>query len=106
LHPNHHGDLLQRATETMIGAHDELGVVSAEMADLLSGRRAGTWGTEQARRYADLRRREQRAHRRYLAAQRWHDAVRRRLLELETYGSPSTRSHDESAVSAPGPPLH
>jgi hypothetical protein len=80
--PTRHSDLLSRSTDEMIDALGDLRAVSEEMVGLLTSRRAGMWGAGEARRYSELRRREQGAHRRYVAAQRWHDAVRRRLLEL------------------------
>jgi hypothetical protein len=56
LSPGHHGELLRRSTEQMVGALRELRAVSDEMVV-------------------------------YLAAQRWHDAVRRRVIELRDHSS-------------------
>jgi hypothetical protein len=81
IRPEHRDDLLSRSTEAMIGALGELCLVTEEMMGLLRSRRAGVWSPDDARRYNDLRRREQLAHRRYVAGQRWHDAVRRRVLD-------------------------
>ncbi|HEV7862037.1 MAG TPA: hypothetical protein VGR20_05025 [Acidimicrobiia bacterium] len=79
--PDHHPDLLARSNDAMIAALGELCLVSEAMVALLRSRRAEIWAPGEARRYAELRGRELRAHRRYLASQRWHDAVRRRVLE-------------------------
>ena len=83
--PPHHTELLGRAIEAMIGALEELEGVAGDMAGLLRRPGAATAGTDE-QRYAGLRRLERRAHRRYLAAERWHDTVRRRLLEVESAG--------------------
>jgi hypothetical protein len=80
--PNH-TELLDRATEAMIRALDELRAAAGEMATLLCARRTATAAIDEERRYAALRRVELRAHRRYLAAQRWHDNVRRHLLQVD-----------------------
>jgi hypothetical protein len=72
--------LLERARASMIDALTELHAVAGEMLGHLDHRADGPWKAEEAVCYAGDRRREREAQRHYLAAQRWHDTIRRRTI--------------------------
>jgi hypothetical protein len=62
----------------MVEALTELDAAVTEMLAHLEHRNDGPWPAEEAICYAADRRRERDAQRRYLAAQHWHDTIRRR----------------------------
>ena len=70
--------LLERARATMVEALTDLHATTAEMLGHLEHRADGPWQAEEAICYAADRGREREAYRRYLAAQHWHDTIRRR----------------------------
>ena len=70
--------LLERARATMVDALTDLHAIAAEMLGHLEHGADGPWEAEEAICYTADRRRERDAHRRYLAAQSWHDTIRRR----------------------------